>query len=88
MADRLPAVSGSSGRLTVQRSQAEMSEREWPGRVFEVPELRYEEAMLAYVAACREREKQEQAASSQTEQMENGSLKAEQRALRGEEAQA
>jgi transposase InsO family protein len=79
-------VSGSSGRLIVQGSQAETGEREWPGRVFEDPELTYEEAMLDFVAASRERESQQKAESSKTEQTDKGSLKAEKRALRREEA--
>jgi len=87
VADKLPAVSGSSGRLIVQRSPAETGEREWPGRVFENPELTYEDAMLDYVAACRERENQQEVESSKAEQTEKGSHKAEKRALRREEAQ-
>jgi hypothetical protein len=87
VADKLPAVSGSSGRLIVQHPQAKTSEREWPGRVFENPELTYEEAMLDYVAACRERENQQEVENSQVEQTEKGSHKAEKRALRREEAQ-
>ena len=87
VADKLPAVSGSSGHLIVQRLPAETGEPEWPGHVFEDPELTYEEAMRDYVAACRERENQQDAESSQAEQTENGSLQAEKQALRREEAQ-
>ena len=87
VADKLPAVSGSSGRLTVQRSQTERGEREWPGRVFEDPELTYEEAMLDFVAASRERENQQETGSNEVEQTGQGSLKAEKRVLRREEAQ-
>jgi hypothetical protein len=87
MADKLPAVSGSSGRLTVQRSQTETSEREWPGRVFEDPELTYEEAMLNFIAASRERENQQETRGNEAERTDQWSLKAEKRALRREEAQ-
>ena len=87
VADKLPAVSGSSGHLIVQRSQTETDEREWPGRVFEDPELTYEEAMLDFVVASRERENQQETGGSEAEQTEKGLLKAEKRALRREEAQ-
>jgi len=87
VADKLPAVSGSSGHLIVQRSQTETDEREWPGRVFEDPELTYEEAMLDFVVASRERENQQETGGSEAEQTEEGLLKAEKRALRREEAQ-
>ena len=48
---KIPAVSGSSGRLVVERSSTEEEERSWPGQVFENPELTYEEAMLDFAAA-------------------------------------
>ena len=84
MADKLPAVSGSSGRLIVERSQAEADEREWPGQVFENSELTYEEAMLEFVAACQERDNEPK---SEAEPADGGSLKAKKRALGREEAQ-
>jgi transposase InsO family protein len=46
----VPAVSGSSGRLVVQR-RVPVGERTWPGRVFEQSELSYAEAMEHFVAA-------------------------------------
>lgn len=52
---KLPAVSGSSGRLLVERRSADASERQWPGKVFEDESLDYGEAMSAYVAAIQER---------------------------------
>ncbi len=85
VAAKLPAVSGSSGRLVVERSQAETDEREWPGRVFENPALTYEEAMLDFVAASQERAKEPE---SKAEQADNESLKAKKRALRCEEARS
>ena len=48
---KIPAVSGSSGRLVVERLPSEEEERYWPGRVFENSELTYEEAMLDFAAA-------------------------------------
>jgi transposase InsO family protein len=86
VAAKLPAVSGSSGRLIVQRTQAETDAREWPGRVFEDPELPYEEAMRDFVAASQERAEQEGSAGD-ADQAEPATPQAAQRALRREEAQ-
>ena len=86
VADKLPAVSGSSGRLIVEQPPSETTEREWPGCVFEDPELTYEEAMLGFVAASQERAHQPES-ESKAEQAGKGSLKAEKRALRHEETQ-
>lgn len=47
---KLPAVSGSSGRLVVERSLEE-KRPSYPGRIFEDAKLDYEEAMNAFVAA-------------------------------------
>ncbi len=55
VSEKIPAVSGSSGRLVVARAKEE-KEREWPGRVFEDEELSYEEAMLKFVAASQAKE--------------------------------
>jgi len=51
VAEHLPAVSGSSGRLVVYgpRHGAQEGERTWPGQVFEDPELAYEAAMQEFV---------------------------------------
>jgi transposase InsO family protein len=48
---KLPAVSGSSGRLLVERAPAGRAERQYPGRVFDDPQYSYTEAMHAFVAA-------------------------------------
>lgn len=53
--EKLPAVSGSSGHLIVERLAAEGEARHWPGQVFAEPELDYLAAMLQYVAATRDR---------------------------------
>ncbi|MCP4168269.1 MAG: hypothetical protein GY759_20580 [Chloroflexi bacterium] len=47
---KLPAVSGSSGKLTVARPSKEEGEAWYPGRVFGDETLSYEEAMVQYVA--------------------------------------
>lgn len=83
VASKLPAVSGSSGRLIVERCQAATDQDQWPGRVFENPELSYEEAMLGFVTASQE---DEDRSGRQAEVADSGSLKAEKRTLRGEEA--
>ncbi len=55
VSEKIPAVSGSSGRLVVARTKEE-KERDWPGRVFEDEQLSYEEAMLKFVAAYQAKE--------------------------------
>ena len=75
-------MSGSSGRLIVERCQAETDQDQWPGRVFENPELSYEEAMLGFVTASQEDEDR----SGRQAEAAVGSLKAKKRTLRREEA--
>jgi transposase InsO family protein len=53
---KLPAVSGSSGRLVVERPHREATERTWPGQVFADPERSYTDTMLAFVAASAARD--------------------------------
>lgn len=53
--ERLPAVSGSSGHLIVERHPGPEEAPHWPGQVFAQPGLDYEEAMLQYVAMTRDR---------------------------------
>lgn len=53
--EKLPAVSGSSGHLRVERQAGEEEAPHWPGQVFAQLELDYEAAMLQYVAATRDR---------------------------------
>jgi len=48
---RLPAVSGSSGRLVVTPVRETDEEHTWPGQIFEDPSVAYAEAMDAFVAA-------------------------------------
>lgn len=82
---KLPAVSGSSGRLVVEQPQEEQEEKDWPGRVFEDESRDYTEAMLDFVAASQA--KSEPATAEITaESSEKASLKAQKQALRqGEE---
>jgi len=48
---KLPAVSGSSGRLIISPPKEEPTPHTWPGQVFEDPSLDYTAAMHAFVAA-------------------------------------
>jgi len=51
VAVKLPAVSGSSGRLVVERPTEVATERTWPGQVFADSTADYAAAMRAFVAA-------------------------------------
>lgn len=53
--EKLPAVSGSSGRLVVERIHSQDEEPQWPGQVFAEAGLDYEEAMHKYAEATRDR---------------------------------
>lgn len=81
---KIPAVSGSSGRLVVERSPSEEKERSWPGQVFENPDLTYEEAMLDFAAASLERSRK---GKKKEEKADDSSLKGQKQVLRREEAQ-
>jgi len=74
-------VSGSSGRLIVEHS--EPKKKDWPGRVFEDPELGYEEAMLQFVAASESRGRR----PGSEDQTKEESAKAARRKLKLEDAQ-
>jgi transposase InsO family protein/transposase len=50
---KLPAVSGSSGRLVVERVKSEVVEADYPGAVFTNEQLDYAQAMHAFVAASK-----------------------------------
>ena len=54
VASKLPAVSGSSGRLVIEAPLDAAVPPTYPGRLFEEAALSYEEAMHAYVAASRQ----------------------------------
>ena len=77
---KLPAVSGSSGRLVIERPQNE-TEPEYPGRIFEDPALDYAAAMKAFVEASVKASKAKKPAEDEEQQ----SRKAEVRQLRQDE---
>jgi transposase InsO family protein len=81
VAAKLPAVSGSSGRLVIEQPSETRAERQWPGQVFADETLDYTEAMLAYVAATRE----EAVTQKPPEGTVVPNLKESKRALRQEE---
>ena len=83
MSVKLPAVSGSSGRLIVERPPSEDHIGAWPGRIFENRELPYADAMLAFGATAQERASQPASLAAAA----NGSLAAEKRTLGRSEAQ-
>jgi transposase InsO family protein len=53
--EKLPAVSGSSGHLVIEASQAEAEERHWPGQIFAEEDLSYVEVMQSYAQQTRDR---------------------------------
>lgn len=53
--EKLPAVSGSSGRLVVAKTGIEKEATHWPGEVFANREITYEEAMDQYASQTRDR---------------------------------
>ncbi|MCP4164411.1 MAG: hypothetical protein GY759_00780 [Chloroflexi bacterium] len=81
---KLPAVSGSSGRLVVERSSEREEERQWPGQVFADESLDYSEAMLEFVNASRAENECEKPAKD-PEEAEKESVRARKRAIRQEE---
>ena len=79
---KLPAVSGSSGRLVIERPRDESSKITWPGQIFEDPQVDYVEAMMAFVEAS-----QSPAKSPAPAEPTDMTRKARKRALREEETQ-
>jgi hypothetical protein len=53
--EKLPAVSGSSGHLVIERLALPGTEAHWPGQVFAEADLDYVEAMRRYAQATRDR---------------------------------
>jgi len=80
---KLPAVSGSSGRLVIERLHEASPETAWPGRVFEDDQLSYVEAMMAFVEASHSHADSSPALPGSSDR----TLTAQKRALRQEEAQ-
>lgn len=79
---KLPAVSGSSGRLVIERPREESSKATWPGHIFEDPQVDYVEAVMAFVEASRS-----PADSPVPSEPTDMTLKTRKRALREEETQ-
>lgn len=82
---KLPAVSGSSGRLVVVPEREGAAEPDHPGRIFAAAELAYETAMLEFVA------RQQAEASASQDQVEPVAaqeldLKTQKRRLRQKQA--
>lgn len=89
---KLPAVSGSSGHLVIERLKEPGQEPDYPGKVFANPELDYAEAVQAFVKASRPLfgprigsvvpEKPSQQAKIQQLRLEEALLRTERRNLR------
>lgn len=81
---KLPAVSGSSGRLVVERVKSEVVEADYPGAVFANEQLDYAQAMHAFVAASKAKD---EATGSQNsvDGAKNLSVQAQKRLLRQQE---
>jgi transposase InsO family protein len=54
--EKLPAVSGSSGHLVIERLSTEAEPPVWPGQVFAEADLSFEAAMQAYALATQDRQ--------------------------------
>lgn len=80
---KLPAVSGSSGHLVVERLQESGQEPDYPGRVFADPDLDYAVAMQAFVQASQPLSGPRQT----TQSVEKPSQRAEIRQLHQKEAE-
>lgn len=84
---KLPAVSGSSGHLVIERLKESGDEPDYPGKVFAHPELSYTEAMQAFVEAsqplCGAR-KRVAAAEHQSQRTEIRELRREEAELRAQ----
>jgi len=81
--EKLPAVSGSSGRLVIERAADPAAERHWPGQVFADESRDYAEVMRDFVAASN----RPAAAVDASELSAAQVVKEQKRALRLEEAQ-
>jgi transposase InsO family protein len=85
--EKLPAVSGSSGRLVIEQPKDPASERNWPGQVFADKTRDYTEAMLAFVAASQAQPHPEGSGEMQDDSAAEPTLKETKRALRQEETE-
>jgi transposase InsO family protein len=80
---KLPAVSGSSGRLVIEPPMASEPEGHWPGQLFADEQRDYREAMLAFVAASTP----QPTPAAASDRLEVQTLKEQKRALHQQEAQ-
>jgi transposase InsO family protein len=83
---KLPAVSGSSGRLVIEQPAAAEEQRQYPGRIFEDASLDYTEAMVGFAAASLERKTPSEEPMA-VEEPTQTTLKAQKRALSQEKAE-
>ncbi len=81
---KLPAVSGSSGRLVIERVKSEMGEADNPGAVFGNEQLDYSQAMIDFVAASKANDEAIDSKNAATES-EKLSVQAQRRLLRQKE---
>ena len=84
---KLPAVSGSSGRLVIEHLADEGEVPDYPGRVFENSELDYTQAMLAFAAASMHPSSEAKAPVTTVEGAEQPPLSVQRQALRREASQ-
>ena len=80
---KLPAVSGSSGHLVVERLKGDGQEPDYPGKVFADRELDYAEAVRAFVQASQPLSGRHKSVAA----VENPSQRAEIQQLRQKEAE-
>lgn len=76
----MPAVSGSSGKLVVERTTEEKERRWYPGQVFGNQELSYEEAMKQFVVDSQAQNENQETPMS-PEAVEREQKKAEKKML-------
>jgi len=81
---KLPAVSGSSGRLIVERPKDELAEPDYPGLVFADESLDYSEAMKQFVMASQTQDNQAAQAEKGPAEVEQEGLQAKKQTLRRE----
>lgn len=81
---KLPAVSGSSGKLVIEHPKTDVTEAEYPGAVFANPDLDYVQAMTEFVAASEKETQSSKQPKHGTETQEQ-SLRFERQQLRHEE---
>ena len=80
--DKLPAVSGSSGRLVVERVTDEPEDPQWAGQIFADESRDYISLMLEYVAMSRADASAAENPPEAAKRTENASLSTQKRAWR------